>query len=375
MALRFQPAPCIVRQFRKMFARQFSLTPGNRLHTSLQGALGSQTIEVAGRGEALVLTQDLTITEEASRRLRIALHARCSPTVPSPDHQTSSAPHGQYRTRVTPEEGLRSPRRSSRPGRGVALSLVFRSGRASGMKRSMGMRLSEIVETSARVAEASGRLVKIGHLAEALRQAGPGEARVAVGLLTGVPRQGRIGIGFAQLREARAEPAAAEPTLTLAEVDAAFERLLAIRGKGAAGERLRELKKAVRAGDAGGAGFSGAAAGRRTAPGGARGGDGRGGRQGGGVAGGGRAARGDAGGRSRGRGRGGAWRGGGRAGAVRHASCSGRCSRCWRSRPRMPGMRWRGSARRRSSGSSMARACRSIKAATRSGCSRASSTR
>jgi ATP-dependent DNA ligase I len=107
----------------------------------------------------------------------------------------------------------------------------------------MGMRLSEIVAASARVTEASGRLAKIGHLADALRQAGPGEALLAVGLLTGVPRQGRIGIGFAQLRQARAEPASAEPTLTLAEVDATFERLLAIRGKGAAGERLRELQK------------------------------------------------------------------------------------------------------------------------------------
>jgi len=107
----------------------------------------------------------------------------------------------------------------------------------------MSMRLNEVVETSARVAEASGRLVKIGHLAEALRRAGAQEARVAVGVLTGVPRQGRIGIGFAQLRQARAEPAAAEATLTLGEVDAAFERLLAIKGKGAAAERRRELKK------------------------------------------------------------------------------------------------------------------------------------
>jgi DNA ligase-1 len=111
------------------------------------------------------------------------------------------------------------------------------------MKVRMAVQLAEIVETSARVAEASGRLVKIGHLAEALRRARAGEARIAVGLLTGVPQQGRIGIGFAQLRQARAEPAAAEPTLTLAEIDAAFERLSAIKGKGAAGERLRLLKE------------------------------------------------------------------------------------------------------------------------------------
>ena len=107
----------------------------------------------------------------------------------------------------------------------------------------MGMRLSEIVAASARVAVASGRLVKIGHLAACLRQAGPEAAPVAVGLLSGLPRQGRIGIGHASLRLARAEPAAAEPGLTLAEVDAAFDRLLAVGGKGAAAERLRLLKE------------------------------------------------------------------------------------------------------------------------------------
>ncbi len=106
----------------------------------------------------------------------------------------------------------------------------------------MSMRLSEIVLTSARVAEASGRLAKIGHLGDCLRQAGP-EARVAVGLLTGSPRQGRIGIGHAILREARAEPPAPQPGLTLAELDAIFDRLLAVKGKGAAAERLRLLKE------------------------------------------------------------------------------------------------------------------------------------
>jgi hypothetical protein len=49
------------------------------------------------------------------------------------------------------------------------------------MKVRMAVQLAEIVETSARVAEASGRLVKIGHLAEALRRARAGEARIAVG--------------------------------------------------------------------------------------------------------------------------------------------------------------------------------------------------
>jgi DNA ligase-1 len=93
------------------------------------------------------------------------------------------------------------------------------------------------------VAEASGRLAKIGHLAECLRAAGAEVAEVAVGLLTGLPRQGRIGIGHATLREARAEPGAASPSLTLGELDAALDRLVAVKGKGAAGERLRLLRE------------------------------------------------------------------------------------------------------------------------------------
>lgn len=38
------------------------------------------------------------------------------------------------------------------------------------------MLLNDLVETSARVRNASGRLVKIGHLADLLRRAGPEEA-------------------------------------------------------------------------------------------------------------------------------------------------------------------------------------------------------
>jgi ATP-dependent DNA ligase I len=107
----------------------------------------------------------------------------------------------------------------------------------------MSMRLNEIVQTSARVAGASARLAKIAHLGDCLRQAGPQAARVAVGLLTGLPRQGRIGIGYATLREARAEPPAPQPSLTLVELDAIFDRLLAVKGKGAAAERLRLLRE------------------------------------------------------------------------------------------------------------------------------------
>jgi DNA ligase-1 len=101
--------------------------------------------------------------------------------------------------------------------------------------------LSVIVETSRRVAEASGRLDKIGHLASCLRACEPGFVPTAVALLAGQPRQGRVGIGYAALRTARAETPASTPTLTLAELDATLDRIIGVSGKGAAGERARLL--------------------------------------------------------------------------------------------------------------------------------------
>ncbi len=104
------------------------------------------------------------------------------------------------------------------------------------------MDLCAIVETSTRVVEASGRLDKIGHLASCLAACQPGSVPTAVALLAGQPRQGRIGIGYATLRAARTE-GAGRPTLTLAELDATLDRIVATRGKGAAAERARLLQE------------------------------------------------------------------------------------------------------------------------------------
>jgi DNA ligase-1 len=103
------------------------------------------------------------------------------------------------------------------------------------------MRLEEIVETSRQVGSTRARLVKIDRLASCLRQAGPGAVRSAVALLSGVPRQGRVGVGWAALKAARAEPPADVATLTLADLDVALERFSKIQGKGAAAERARLL--------------------------------------------------------------------------------------------------------------------------------------
>jgi DNA ligase 1 len=102
------------------------------------------------------------------------------------------------------------------------------------------MLLQDLVETSARVTEVSGRLAKIGHLADALRRAGPEEIDIAVSYLSGEPRQGRIGVGYAALREAMGEASSA-PMLTLGEVDETLGRILATRGSGSTAERRRLL--------------------------------------------------------------------------------------------------------------------------------------
>src|SRR5712691_5605844 len=83
--------------------------------------------------------------------------------------------------------------------------------------------LQQIARTSAGVAEASGRLAKIGQLAACLRQLPPKEVPVAVAYLSGELPQGTIGVGWASLRDL--PPPASAPTLELLEVDAAFRRI------------------------------------------------------------------------------------------------------------------------------------------------------
>ncbi len=104
------------------------------------------------------------------------------------------------------------------------------------------MLLNEVVATSRAVAEASGRLDKIGRLAALLRGLAPDEIDVAIAFLSGEPRQGRIGIGAAVIREARPLEPAALPALQLVEVDAAFARMATTRGAGSSVERLRLLR-------------------------------------------------------------------------------------------------------------------------------------
>ena len=97
------------------------------------------------------------------------------------------------------------------------------------------MLLGRIAEVSQAVGATSARLAKIDMLAAALREAGPLEVPIAVAYLSGELPQRQIGVGWAALREGF--PAAASPTLGLAEVDAAFSAIGAVSGKGSAAAR------------------------------------------------------------------------------------------------------------------------------------------
>jgi DNA ligase-1 len=101
------------------------------------------------------------------------------------------------------------------------------------------MKLHQLVETSTAVAATSGRLEKIAKLAALLRQLAPDEVSIAIGFLTGWPRQGKLGVGWATISSALAHRAAAEATLELKDVDRVFDHLCAVKGKNSAAERGR----------------------------------------------------------------------------------------------------------------------------------------
>jgi len=105
------------------------------------------------------------------------------------------------------------------------------------------VRLARLVATSKAVAESSGRLQKIAQLAELVRALDPEEIAIAIPFLSGSLRQGRVGVGYAAIREAADTPAATDATLELREVDEAFDRLSSTAGSGSARSRAGQLRE------------------------------------------------------------------------------------------------------------------------------------
>ena len=92
------------------------------------------------------------------------------------------------------------------------------------------MLLRDLVETSQAVGATRARGAKIEAIAALLARAAPGEIRAAVAFLSGELLQRQIGVGHAGLRDVPAP--AAEPSLTVAQVDATFAAIGALRGPG-----------------------------------------------------------------------------------------------------------------------------------------------
>ena len=101
-------------------------------------------------------------------------------------------------------------------------------------------RLAELVTASQRVGATASRLAKVAALAATLRRLAPEEIEIAVAYLSGETRQGKLGIAYATLGEARSA-GARSASLDLRAVDGALDAIARTKGKGSAAERARSL--------------------------------------------------------------------------------------------------------------------------------------
>jgi DNA ligase-1 len=102
-------------------------------------------------------------------------------------------------------------------------------------------RLADLVQASDAVAQTASRLAKRDAIAACLRAAALDEVEIAVALLSGEMRTGRVGVGYASLKDLRGAAASSEPSLTLHDVDSALVRIAATTGKGSAAARAGQL--------------------------------------------------------------------------------------------------------------------------------------
>jgi DNA ligase-1 len=96
--------------------------------------------------------------------------------------------------------------------------------------------LASLVETSEAVGGTRSRKAKVAALGDLLRALDPEEVEVAVGFLTGMPRQGRIGVGWRSAYRQDVEPAT-EPSVEVLEVDRTLSELAGTSGSGSQAAR------------------------------------------------------------------------------------------------------------------------------------------
>ncbi|MGK2949207.1 MAG: ATP-dependent DNA ligase [Acidimicrobiales bacterium] len=96
--------------------------------------------------------------------------------------------------------------------------------------------LAALVATSEDVGATRSRKAKVAALSELLRSLAPEEVEPAVGFLTGVPRQGRIGVGWRTAYGADVDHAT-EPSVEVLELDAILTELAGTSGSGSVAAR------------------------------------------------------------------------------------------------------------------------------------------
>src|SRR5918996_1040106 len=100
--------------------------------------------------------------------------------------------------------------------------------------------LADVVTASRDMSDTSSRSGKVAVLAELLSRLDASEVAVAVGFLAGVPRQGRVGVGYSTIYGIERAPAR-EASLTIDDLDLAIAEVEGMTGSGSATRRKRIL--------------------------------------------------------------------------------------------------------------------------------------
>jgi DNA ligase 1 len=100
--------------------------------------------------------------------------------------------------------------------------------------------LAEVVSASRELTDTSSRSRKVAILAELLARLDASELPIAVGFLAGVPRQGRVGIGYSTIYRIE-RPHASRASLTIHDLDRAIVAVQGMTGGGSAARRKEIL--------------------------------------------------------------------------------------------------------------------------------------
>src|SRR5262245_18720787 len=100
--------------------------------------------------------------------------------------------------------------------------------------------LVSVVDASRRVDETSLRSRKVAILADLLRGLEPDEVAPVTGVLSGLPRQGRVGVGHSTVFRLEQAPVG-RPSLLVGDLDASIDAIRAARWSGSGAKRKQIL--------------------------------------------------------------------------------------------------------------------------------------